>query len=137
MSKVAIYVCIKNDSIPIVNTIDYCREKGIEDYEVFVDNVKSSHDINYRPALENLKLKILNKDINKLIINDIANISRDTIYNANFIDFVYSNNCTMTDIHEMDYGFYDGLYKIIKQEMKNLSKNRKSKINMKKEELEK
>lgn len=106
MEKIGIYACIKDNLNPFENLYWYCENKNIKEYEIFVDKVLSKHDVGHRVALEQLKEKIKAGEINTVIIEDIANISRSSVFNAEFVCFCNEHNCNLCDTSGMGLDLY-------------------------------
>jgi len=148
MEKTGIYVCIKNNLKPLINVQTYCEKNNIDEYEIFIDKVKSKTDVKNRPAMTHLKEKIKKGEINNLIIDDISNLSRDITFNMKFLSYVENNECKVSSTQGADHlNFCTMLYKEMekhsKQELskkikygKMKSKERKESEKQKEEELE-
>ena len=148
MEKIGIYVCIKNNLKPLLNVQTYCEKNNIDEYEIFIDKVKSKTDIKNRPAMEHLKSKIKKAEINHLIIDDISNLSREMSFNMNFISYLEKNKCKVSSTQgEAHLNFCVMLYKEMakhsKEELskrvrygKMIAKERKEITKQKEEELE-
>lgn len=148
MEKTGIYVCIKNNLKPLLNVQAYCEKNNIDEYEIFIDKVKSKTDIKNRPAMEHLKSKIKKAEINHLIIDDISNLSREMSFNMDFISYLEKNKCKVSSTQgEAHLNFCVMLYKEMakhsKEELskkikygKMIAKERKEIAKQKEEELE-
>ena len=91
--KYGIYCCIKDDAKEIVTLIDYCKKHKIDNYYLYIDKVMSKNDIKNRKALNKLKRDVKNKKINSVIFSRLENISRDTIFNIQLLNYISSNGC--------------------------------------------
>ena len=94
MEKVAVYASFKNQNRKSIDFFlkriaDYCLMKNY-DYTIYFDKVKSRLDLD-RKELNNLKEDIENKEYSKIVIKDITQLSRNTIYNVEFLHFLDDN----------------------------------------------
>lgn len=105
MEKVAVYASFKkqnNKSIEyfLKQISDYCLLKNY-DYTIYFDKVQNRLDLN-RKELNNLKDDIKNKEYSKIVIKDITQLSRNTGYNVEFLQFVSDNDCKIECIDGTD-----------------------------------
>lgn len=110
MEKVAVYVSFKNhDRKPIDYFLDkianWCIMKNY-DYSIYYDKVKSRLDLQNRKDLNRLKEDIENKKISKVIVKDITQLSRNTIYNIEFLEFLKDNDCQIECIDGTDLDLF-------------------------------
>lgn len=128
MEKVALYcteLINNNDKINnLVETFIYmCKNRNKNyDYTVFCDRVKSRNSTENRPKLEELKKDIKNNVYKKIIILNLKNLSRDTIFILDFISFIEKQNCKLISMDGIDphktKNFYDKAINDIKQNKK-------------------
>lgn len=102
MEKIGLYATIKNNSVIEVYLLeDYCRKNNINDYEIFIDQVK--HRVcEIRPSLDKLKIRVKEGDINKVIVPNISNIGKNSKYTLDQLYFFKNNNCKVIDIYNQD-----------------------------------
>ena len=89
-------------SYPICQTSD-------NDYTLYFDKVQNRLDLN-RKELNNLIEDIENKEYSKVIIKDITQLSRNTIYNINFLQFLEDNNCKIESMDGTDLSLYKKIF---------------------------
>lgn len=113
MEKVAVYLCFKNKKRVAIDYFlkqisDWCLMKNY-DYTLYFDKVQNRLDLN-RKELNNLKEDIENKEYSKVIIKDITQLSRNTIYNINFLQFLEDNNCKIESMDGTDLSLYKKIF---------------------------
>lgn len=109
MEKVAVYASFKNQNRKSIDFFlkriaDYCLMKNY-DYTIYFDKVKSRLDLD-RKELNNLKEDIENKEYSKVVIKDITQLSRNTVYNMEFLQFLDDNECKIESIDGADLTLY-------------------------------
>ena len=119
MEKVAVYLCFKNKKRVAIDYFlkqisDWCLMKNY-DYTIYFDKVQNRLSLD-RKELNDLKEDIENKRYSKVIIKDLKQLSRNTIDNINFLQFLEDNNCKMECVDGMDLKLYK---KIIEKFNKN------------------
>ena len=119
MEKVAGYLCFKNQSKNSISTglkqmADWCLLKNY-DCMIYFDKVKSRIDLN-RKELNRLKNDIQNGKYKKVVIKDITNVSRDTLFNINFLQFLKENNCEIVSMDGVDLDLYETIFNENKEE---------------------
>lgn len=113
MEKVAVYASFKNQNRKSIDFFlkriaDYCLMKNY-DYTIYFDKVKSRLDLD-RKELNNLKEDIENKEYSKIVIKDITQLSRNTIYNMEFLKFLDDNNCQIESMDGLDLTLYKEIF---------------------------
>lgn len=113
MEKVAVYASFKNQNRKSIDFFlkriaDYCLMKNY-DYTIYFDKVKSRLDLD-RKELNNLKEDIENKEYSKIVIKDITQLSRNTIYNVEFSHFLDDNNCQIESMDGTDLTLYRKIF---------------------------
>ncbi len=113
MEKVAVYASFKNQNSKSIEyslkqLADYCLMKNY-DYTIYFDKVKSRLDLN-RKELNSLKEDIKNKEYSKVVIKDITQLSRNTVYNMEFLKFLDDNNCQIESIDGLDLTLYKKIF---------------------------
>lgn len=102
MEKIGLYASIKNNSLLEVYILEnYCSKNNINDYEIFVDQVKNRL-IETRPSLDKLKACVKEGKINKVIVPNISNIGRNPKFTLDQIYFFRDNNCKVIDVYNQD-----------------------------------
>ena len=112
MEKVAVYLCFKNKKRVAIDYFlkqisDWCLMKNY-DYTIYFDKVQN------RLSLD--RKDIENKRYSKVIIKDLKQLSRNTIDNINFLQFLEDNNCKIECVDGTDLKLYK---KIIEKFNKN------------------
>lgn len=113
MEKIAVYASFKNqNSKSIEYTLkqiaNWCLMKNY-DYTIYFDKVKNRLDLN-RKELNNLKEDIENKEYSKIVIKDITQLSRNTIYNMEFLKFLDDNDCQIESMDGLDLTLYKEIF---------------------------
>lgn len=113
MEKVAVYASFKNQNSKSIEyslkqLANYCLMKNY-DYTFYFDKVKSRLDLN-RKELNSLKEDIENKEYSKVVIKDITQLSRNTVYNMEFLKFLDDNNCQIESIDGLDLTLYKKIF---------------------------
>lgn len=113
MEKVAVYASFKNQNRKSIDFFlkriaDYCLMKNY-DYTIYFDKVKSRLDLD-RKELNNLKVDIENKEYSKIVIKDISQLSRNTIYNIEFLQFLDDNDCQIESMDGTDLTLYKKIF---------------------------
>lgn len=113
MEKVAVYASFKNQNSKSIEyslkqLANYCLMKNY-DYTFYFDKVKSRLDLN-RKELNSLKEEIENKEYSKVVIKDITQLSRNTIYNMEFLKFLDDNNCQIESMDGLDLTLYKKIF---------------------------
>lgn len=113
MEKVAVYASFKNQNNKSIEYFlkqisDYCLLKNY-DYTIYFDKVQNRLDLN-RKELNNLKDDIKNKEYSKIVIKDITQLSRNTGYNVEFLQFVSDNDCKIECIDGTDLTLYKRIF---------------------------
>jgi len=113
MEKVAVYASFKNQNRKSIDFFlkqiaDYCLMKNY-DYTIYFDKVKSRLDLD-RKELNNLKEDIENKEYSKIVMKDITQLSRNTIYNIEFLKFLDDNNCQIESMDGTDLTLYKKIF---------------------------
>ena len=113
MEKVAVYASFKNQNRKSIDFFlkriaDYCLMKNY-DYTIYFDKVKSRLDLD-RKELNNLKEDIENKKYSKIVIKDITQLSRNTIYNMEFLQFLDDNECQIESMDGTDLTLYKKIF---------------------------
>lgn len=119
MEKVAVYLCFKNKKRVAIDYFlkqisDWCLLKNY-DYTIYFDKVQNRLSLD-RKELNDLKEDIENKRYSKVIIKDLKQLSRNTIDNINFLQFLEDNNCKIECVDGTDLKLYK---KIIEKFNKN------------------
>ena len=63
-----------------------------------------------RKELNSLKEDIENKEYSKVVIKDITQLSRNTIYNMKFLKFLDDNNCQIESMDGLDLTLYKEIF---------------------------
>lgn len=113
MEKVAVYASFKNQNRKSIDFFlkriaDYCLMKNY-DYTIYFDKVKSRLDLD-RKELNSLKEDIENKEYSKVVIKDITQLSRNTIYNMEFLNFLDDNDCQIESMDGLDLTLYKEIF---------------------------
>lgn len=113
MEKVAVYASFKNQNRKSIDFFlkriaDYCLMKNY-DYTIYFDKVKSRLDLD-RKELNNLKEDIENKEYSKIVIKDITQLSRNTVYNMEFLQFLDDNECKIESMDGTDLTLYKEIF---------------------------
>lgn len=113
MEKVAVYASFKNQNSKSIEyslkqLADYCLMKNY-DYTFYFDKVKSRLDLD-RKELNSLKEDIENKEYSKVVIKDITQLSRNTVYNMEFLKFLDDNNCQIESMDGLDLTLYKEIF---------------------------
>lgn len=113
MEKVAVYASFKNQNrksidFSLKRIADYCLMKNY-DYTIYFDKVKSRLDLD-RKELNNLKEDIENKEYSKIVIKDITQLSRNTVYNMEFLQFLDDNECKIESMDGTDLTLYKKIF---------------------------
>ena len=113
MEKVAVYAGFKNQNSKSIEyslkqLANYCLMKNY-DYTFYFDKVKSRLDLD-RKELNSLKEDIENKEYSKVVIKDITQLSRNTIYNMEFLKFLDDNNCQIESMDGLDLTLYKEIF---------------------------
>lgn len=113
MEKVAVYASFKNqnrDSIDffLKQISNWCIMKNY-DYTIYFDKVNNRLDLD-RKELNVLKEDIRNKKYSKIIIKDLSHLSRNTVCNMEFLDFLKINNCKIECVDGTDLSIYKLLF---------------------------
>lgn len=113
MEKVAVYASFKNQNRKSIDFFlkriaDYCLMKNY-DYTIYFDKVKSRLDLD-RKELNNLKEDIENKEYSKIVIKDITQLSRNTVYNMEFLQFLDDNECKIESMDGTDLTLYKKIF---------------------------
>ena len=113
MEKVAVYASFKNQNSKSIEyslkqLANYCLMKNY-DYTFYFDKVKSRLDLD-RKELNSLKEDIENKEYSKVVIKDITQLSRNTIYNMEFLKFLDDNNCQIESMDGLDLTLYKKIF---------------------------
>ena len=113
MEKVAVYASFKNQNSKSIEyslkqLANYCLMKNY-DYTFFFFIVKSRLDLD-RKELNSLKEDIENKEYSKVVIKDITQLSRNTIYNMEFLKFLDDNNCQIESMDGLDLTLYKEIF---------------------------
>lgn len=119
MEKVAVYASFKNHNRQSIDYFlkqisDWCLMKNY-DYTIYFDKVQNRLSLD-RKELNDLKEDIENKRYSKVIIKDLKQLSRNTIDNINFLQFLEDNNCKIECVDGTDLKLYK---KIIEKFNKN------------------
>lgn len=119
MEKVAGYLCFKNQgknsiSIGLKQMVDWCLLKNY-DCTIYFDKVKSRLDLN-RKELNRLKEYIQNEKYKKVVIKDMTNVSRNTLFNINFLQFLKENNCEIESMDGVNLNLYKKIFNKNKEE---------------------
>ena len=109
MEKVAVYASFKDQSRKSINfflkrVADWCLMKNY-DYTLYFDKVKSRLDLD-RKELNDLKEDIENGEYSKVIIKDITQLSRNTVHNMDFLQFLEDNDCQIESMDGTDLTLY-------------------------------
>ena len=113
MEKVAVYASFKNQNSKSIEyslkqLANYCLMKNY-DYTFYFDKVKSRLDLD-RKELNSLKKDIKNKEYSKVVIKDITQLSRNTVYNMEFLKFLDDNNCQIESMDGLDLTLYKEIF---------------------------
>lgn len=113
MEKVAVYASFKNQNSKSIEyslkqLANYCLMKNY-DYTFYFDKVKSRLDLD-RKELNSLKEDIENKEYSKVVIKDITQLSRNTVYNMEFLKFLDDNNCQIESMDGLDLTLYKKIF---------------------------
>ena len=113
MEKVAVYASFKNQNSKSIEyslkqLANYCLMKNY-DYTFYFDKVKSRLDLD-RKELNSLKDDIENKEYSKVVIKDITQLSRNTVYNMEFLKFLDDNDCQIESMDGLDLTLYKEIF---------------------------
>ena len=113
MEKVAVYASFKNQNSKSIEyslkqLANYCLMKNY-DYTFYFDKVKNRLDLD-RKELNSLKEDIENKEYSKVVIKDITQLSRNTIYNMEFLKFLDDNDCQIESMDGLDLTLYKEIF---------------------------
>ena len=113
MEKIAVYASFKNQNSKSIETIlkqiaNWCLMKNY-DYTIYFDKVKNRLDLD-RKELNSLKEDIENKEYSKVVIKDITQLSRNTIYNMEFLKFLDDNDCQIESMDGLDLTLYKEIF---------------------------
>ena len=113
MEKVAVYVSFKNQNSKSIEFVlkqvaNWCLMKNY-DYTIYFDKVKNRSDLN-RKELNELKEDIKNKEYSKIVIKDITHLSRNTIYNIEFLKFLDDNDCQIESMDGLNLTLYKEIF---------------------------
>ena len=113
MEKVAGYASFKKQGSESIDftlkqLADYCLMKNY-DYTIYFDKIKSRLDVD-RKELNSLKEDIEQNMYSKVIIKDVRHLSRDTIFNVNFVQLLEEHNCKLESIDGMDFTLYKDIF---------------------------
>ena len=113
MEKVAVYASFKNQNSKSIEyslkqLANYCLMKNY-DYTFYFDKVKNRSNLN-RKELNSLKEDIENKEYSKVVIKDITQLSRNTVYNMEFLKFLDDNNCHIESMDGLDLTLYKEIF---------------------------
>ena len=113
MEKVAVYASFKNQNSKSIEyslkqLANYCLMKNY-DYTFYFDKVKSRLDLD-RKELNSLKEDIENKEYSKVVIKDITQLSRNTVYNMEFLKFLDDNDCQIESMDGLDLTLYKKIF---------------------------
>lgn len=113
MEKVAVYASFKNQNSKSIQCIlkqiaNWCLMKNY-DYTIYFDKVKNRLDLD-RKELNSLKEDIENKEYSKVVIKDITQLSRNTIYNMEFLKFLDDNDCQIESMDGLDLTLYKEIF---------------------------
>ncbi|MCM2350172.1 MAG: recombinase family protein [Bacteriovoracaceae bacterium] len=78
---------------------EYCRLKGIADYEVFED-FATSGSLNSRPQLDLMMAKVRSKEINLVIVHSFSRFARSTSFLINSLEEFGCLGCGFVSITE-------------------------------------
>lgn len=113
MEKVAVYASFKKQGSESIDytlkqLADYCLMQNY-DYTIYFDKIKSRLDVD-RKELNSLMEDIEQNKYSKVIIKDIRHLSRDTIFNVNFVQLLEDHNCELESIDGMDFTLYKDIF---------------------------
>ena len=113
MDKVAIYASLKNHNKEFIDFYikeleDYCISNDY-DYTMYIDMIDNRLDMN-RKELNNLKEDIENQEYSKIVIKNLSQLSRNTIKNIEFLDFLENNDCEIEIVEDCDLNMYKRIY---------------------------
>ena len=113
MEKVAVYASFKNQNSKSIEyslkqLANYCLMKNY-DCTIYFDKVKSRLDLD-RKELNSLKEDIKNKEYSKVVIKDITQLSRNTVYNIEFLKFLDDNDCQIESMDGLDLTLYKKIF---------------------------
>lgn len=113
MEKVAVYASFKNQNSKSIEyslkqLANYCLMKNY-DYTFYFDKVKNRLDLD-RKELNSLKEDIENKEYSKVVIKDITQLSRNTVYNMEFLKFLDDNDCQIESMDGLDLTMYKEIF---------------------------
>lgn len=113
MEKVAVYASFKDQSRKSIDfflnrVADWCLMKNY-DYTLYFDKVKNRLDLD-RKELNDLKEDIENGEYPKVIIKDITQLSRNTVHNMEFLQFLEDNDCKIESMDGTDLTLYKKIY---------------------------
>jgi len=102
MEKIGLYATIKKNSLNELFILEnYCKINNINNYEVFIDQVKNRLS-EIRPSLDELKKCVKDGVINKVIVPNISNIGKNSKFALDQIYFFKDNNCKVIDVYNQD-----------------------------------
>ena len=119
MEKVAVYASFKDQSRKSIDfflnrVADWCLMNNY-DYTLYFDKVKNRLDLD-RNELNKLKHDIQNGKYKKLIIKDMTNVSRNTTFNIEFLQFLDDNDCKVESMDGIDLDLFKNIFNKNKEE---------------------
>lgn len=119
LEKVAGYLCFKNQSKESMNLnlkqmSEWCLLKNY-DCTIYFDKVKNRLDLD-RNELNKLKHDIQDGKYKKLIIKDMTNVSRNTTFNIEFLQFLDDNDCKVESMDGIDLDLFKNIFNKNKEE---------------------
>lgn len=119
MEKVAVYASFKDQSRKSIDfflnrVADWCLMKNY-DYTLYFDKVKNRLDLD-RNELNKLKHDIQDGKYKKLIIKDMTNVSRNTTFNIEFLQFLDDNDCKVESMDGIDLDLFKNIFNKNKEE---------------------
>lgn len=113
MEKVAVYASFKDQSknsrsFVLKQLAEWCLLKNY-DYTLYIDKVKNRIDVTNRKELKDLKDDIEQNIYSKVIVKDMSQLSRDTAFNLEFVNFLEENNCKIESIDGFDLHLYKNI----------------------------
>lgn len=125
MKKVANYICFKKrhnkeSRLYKIEQIANYNLMNNYDYELYVDTVKSSTDIDSRTEFKRLKEDIKRNNVNRVIISSFSNLSRNPHEISKFMKLLKKHNCELESIKEgiINVDEFDQLILAIDQKLK-------------------
>ncbi len=89
----------QNPEAQLINIREYCNLKNYVLIEEFVD-LGISGTKEKRPALDNMLLKVKNKEFDAVIVAGLDRISRSTKHFLNLLDFLETNRVSLISLRE-------------------------------------